>query len=303
MSLETDQIVDRRRLKRRLGVWRLVAVLSVIAAGVVLASRFEGIPGRPYVARLSVDGLIVDDSFRDQALADVAEDDKVRALIVEINSPGGTVVGGESLFRHLRKVAESKPVVAVMGELATSAGYMTALGADRLFARSGTITGSIGVILQTADITGLLEKLGIKPEVVKSGPMKAQPNPFEPFSPQAREVALSVVLDIHEMFIDMVTDRRGLSRGDVTPMADGRIYTGRQALANGLIDALGGIGEARNWLDEKHSISATLPLKNVKIRGDEDFFDKLVPESLGKMLFSERLRLDGLVSLWHPDLR
>ena len=97
MSLETDQIVDRRRLKRRLGVWRLVAVLSVIAAGVVLASRFEGIPGRPYVARLSVDGLIVDDSFRDQALADVAEDDKVRALIVEINSPGGTVVGGESI--------------------------------------------------------------------------------------------------------------------------------------------------------------------------------------------------------------
>ncbi len=303
MSLETDHIVDRRRLKRRLGVWRIVAVLALIAAAVVLVFRFEGVPGRPYVARLSIDGLIVNDPFRDRALADVTEDGKARALIVVINSPGGTVVGGESLFRLLRKVAETKPVAAVMGEMATSAGYMTALGADRLFARSGTITGSIGVILQTADITGLLEKLGIKPEVVKSGPLKAQPNPFEPFSAQARAVARAVVLDIHDMFIDMVAERRGLARGEVVVLADGRIYTGRQALANGLIDALGGVAEARDWLDEKHGISATLPLKSVGIKDDEDFFAGLIPASLGKMLFSERLRLDGLLSLWHPDLR
>src|SRR5690606_4608358 len=128
---------------------------GVIAAGIGRASLF----GDRHIARLSVSGIITDDPDRTRAVLAAAKDPDVRALIVRIDSPGGTVVGGEALFRELREFARQKPVVAVMGELAASGGYMVALAAERIFAREGTITGSIGVIMQTTDVTGLLQKL------------------------------------------------------------------------------------------------------------------------------------------------
>ena len=212
------------------------------------------------------------------------------------------MVGAETLFGALRHVAERMPVVAIMGELSTSAAYFVALGADRIVGRAGTLTGSIGVILQSADITGLLDKLGVKPEIVKSRPLKAQPNPFEPFSPEAREVTRTVILDLHELFVQTVAERRALAPEQVALLADGRIFSGRQAQAHGLIDVLGGEAEARAWLHEVHDIPVTLPTQEVSIGGETRFLDGIVEGVLGKTLFSERLMLDGLVSLWHPDL-
>ena len=264
--------------------------------------RFEALVERAHVARIDIDGMIVDDADRDQALADVAEDSAAKALIVRINSPGGTVVGGETLYRRLRQVAEKKPVVAVMGELATSAAYMTAIGSDYIVAHDGTLTGSIGVILQTADLTGLLDKLGIKPETVKSSPLKAQPNPLEPFTPEAREATRKVVGDVYEMFVSMVQERRKLSREQVDAVADGSVFTGRQAKANGLVDALGGEREARAWLerDARHRRDR-LPVRDVELRGPGEELRDLVGGLVGKALFSERLTLDGVVSVWHPS--
>ena len=295
-------MVDRRRLKRNLVIWQVVAVLAV--AGLVLAAfgRFEGLTEEDYVARLDVENIIFDDPERAEVLARIADDASAAALLVRIDSPGGTVVGGESLYRSLRAVAEKKPVVAVLGEVATSAAYMTALGADHIVAQRGSLTGSIGVILQTADITGLLEKLGVKPEIIKSRPLKAQPNPLEPFTAEAREAARSVVLDLFELFVEMVAERRNMAPEKALVLADGRIFSGRQALAHGLVDQLGGETEARRWLAETHGVDAGLEARDVEIGEEDAYWRELLDRALGKALFSERLKLDGLVSLWHPGL-
>jgi protease-4 len=210
-------------------------------------------------------------------------------------------VGGEALYSRLRQIAEKKPIVAVMGEVATSAAYMTAIGSDHIVAHDGTLTGSIGVILQTADVTGLLDKVGIKPEAVKSSPLKAQPNPLEPFTPEAREATRKVVSDIYEMFVSMVQKRRGLSREQVDMVADGSVFTGRQAKEIGLVDILGGEREARAWLAEKHGIDQSLPVQDVQPRGPGQELRDMVGGFIGKAVLPERLTLDGLVSVWHPS--
>ncbi len=301
--MDLDTLLDRRRLKRRLTFWRIAAILAVAALVIFAAGRFDSFGGRNHIAILDVDNIIVDDPDRNEALQRLANDASVKALLVHINSPGGTVVGGEALYLNLRKVAAKKPVVAVMADLATSAGYMTAIAADQIFARQSTVTGSIGVIMQTTDITGLLEKIGVKPESIKSAPLKAQPNPLEPMSEKAREAAQSVVADMFAMFVDMVTERRKMDRAAVTKLADGRVYTGRQALENGLIDAIGGEKEALDWLSSTKKISKSLPKKAVRIRRDDNFLRDTLEDIFGKTLISERLRLDGLISLWHPNLQ
>ena len=187
MSLDADHVVERRRLKRSLLFWRMLGIAAIVAAVVAAVGKFDLVQHQDHVARIVIEGLILEDQARDDTLKEIAEDGKTKALLVKINSPGGTYVGGEALYTSLRQVADSKPVVALMGTTATSAGYMTALASDHIVARASTLTGSIGVILQTADITGLLEKIGIKPETVKSGDLKAQPNPLEPFTPKGRE--------------------------------------------------------------------------------------------------------------------
>ncbi|HTI87408.1 MAG TPA: signal peptide peptidase SppA [Alphaproteobacteria bacterium] len=303
MPLEADQAVDRRRLKRRLSIWRAAAVIAVAALAVVVVNRTKGTLSpfdRPHVERLSVDGVISEDPDRSAALKAVEKNDRVKALIVSINSPGGTVVGSEELFRELRAIAAKKPVVAVMGTLAASGGYMTALGADHIVARDGTITGSIGVIMQTADVTGLLKKLGIEPEAIKSAPLKAVPSPLEPLTDEGREATRGLVLDMYDMFVTMVADRRGLDADVAKKLADGRVYTGRQALAARLIDEIGGEDEARAWLESAKGVPVTLPISDVRIEKENKDLLGLVGGSLGKALFSERLTLDGLLVLWHP---
>jgi protease-4 len=305
MALESDQAVDRRRLKRRLSAWRVAAVIAVVALAVVALARYRSVVSplvsRPHIARLAVDGVITEDADRIKALKELARDSRVRALIVDIDSPGGTVVGSEELFQALRRVAAKKPVVAVMGTLAASGGYMTALGGDHILARQGTITGSIGVIMQTADVTGLLGKLGIKAESIKSAPLKAVPSPFEPLTDEGRAATRAVVLDMYDMFVGMVADRRGLDAEEAKKLADGRIYTGRQAVALKLVDEIGGEEEAKAWLESTRGVPASLPVYDVEIERENAGLLGLVGGMIGKALFSERLTLDGLVALWHPD--
>lgn len=302
MSLEPDYLVDRRRLKRRLGVWRLVTVAAILAV-VLLGLNRIGVVGRDYVARLVVDGVITDDLERDEALAVIAQDHRAKALIVRINSPGGTVVGGEALYRRLRLVSETKPVVAVMGEVATSAAYMTALGSDHIIGREGTVTGSIGVLLQTANITGLLDRIGVETESVKSAPLKAQPNPLEEMSPQAREAIEQVVQDMFTMFVGIVQERRNFSPEQAMEVADGRIFTGRQALGNGLIDGIGSELDARRWLADRRDVPTTLPVRELDEDGTVVWVRRRIDSLFGKSLLPEILRLDGLVSVWHPQAR
>lgn len=303
MALDADYLVDRRRLKRRLLVWRTLAIVAIVGMVVAAVGRFAGYSDSSYIARLKVHGIITDDLRRNQALARIGADHGAKALIVHIDSPGGTVVGGEALYRTLREVAKTKPVVAVMGQVATSAGYMVALAADRIIAREGTITGSIGVLLQTTEVTGLLEKLGIVTEAIKSGPLKAVPSPFERMTPEVRKVTQALVDDILQLFVEMVAERRGMDWATARSLADGRVFTGRLALKRKLIDAIGGEDAAIEWLERDKSVAPDLPVHDVKIRGEVDRWIDFLDALGRKTVFSERLTLDGLISVWHPQLR
>ena len=307
MALDADYLIDRRRLKRRLGWWRIAAiVVAVVLVGVAVGKftgiNFAGIDRGDHIARLSIDGIVQLDSLQLAAIREVRDNPRVKALIVRINTPGGTVVGGETLHNALKEVAERKPVIALMDDLATSAGYMIAVAADRIYAHRGTITGSIGVIFQTAEITDLLKTLGVSVEMVKSGPFKAEPSPLSKMTPAVRAATQTLVDDMQEMFLGMVATGRKMDSAKVLKLADGRIFTGRMAVQNGLVDALGGESDGVDWLEQERKIDADLPIRDVRPRRQvEDWLD-YASSLIQKTTFSERLTLDGLVSVWHPQM-
>jgi protease IV len=305
MSLETDLLLDRRRLKRRLFYWRGATVLAVLACLLVVGSRFHGVVPRPHVARLRVSGLITEDRKLDEAVTKLAGDDTVKALLVEVDSPGGSVAGGEALHDAIAKVAAKKPVVTVMGGLAASAGYMISVPAARIFARSATLTGSIGVILETGEASGLLEKIGVTADAITSGPLKDQPSFTHPLTPQGREVLHGLVMDMYDQFVGMVADGRHMPEARVRELADGRAYTGRQALQLGLVDAIGGEPEARAWLAQERGVPTGLPAEDVDSRGlAERTLGKAlggVSEDLLKSVLFQGLRLDGAWAVWQPS--
>jgi len=305
MTLETDLLIDRRRLKRRLTVWRAIAVLAVvgvIAAVAVLSRETEG--SGPYVARLTVTGTITENRKLLERVTRLAKDEKAQALILVIDSPGGTMGGGESLYDALTLVAAKKPVVAVMRGLAASAGYMIAMPAARIFAREATITGSIGVIVQTAEVSGLMKTLGITAETVVSGPLKGEPSFTRPMSPEGRAVLQGLVTDMYDVFVEIVARGRKMEIATVRQLADGRAYTGRQALKLGLVDAMGGEREARAWLAAERKVPETTPVRDV---ATQTWSEKLLePEGetvlsgLWKTLTSQRVMLDGAWAIWQP---
>jgi protease-4 len=303
MSYDPDALLDRRRLKRRLRIWQGVT-LFVVLAGVLTLLQSQGELFRgDRIARLHIEGIIVRDDARSQALAELARDDSIRAVIVHIDSPGGSVVGGEDLYNSLRDITAQKPVAAVMGTVATSAAYMSGIAADRVWAREGTVTGSIGVILQSANVTELLNRIGVEPVTIKSSELKGTPSPLEPLTEAAREATQDVVRDLYGFFVDIVIARRPLEADKVRQLADGRVFSGRQAVANGLIDEIGVEKDAVLWLTSEHDIPAGLPIQTVSERDDDkSLLERLVGLS-GKSLFSKALTLDGLVSLWQPAAR
>lgn len=303
MSLEPDLLADRRRLRRRLTLWRALAIVAVFGAvAFVAGSRgSEGLAGAQHVLRLPVSGMITEDRRTLQALDRAANDDSVRAVLVAIDSPGGTMAGGEAMHAALMRIAARKPVVAVMGATAASAGYMVALPAQRIFARDATVTGSIGVLLQSFEVSSLMERLGVRPEVIASGPLKDQPSPFRPLTEEGRAALNRVIGDLYAQFVAMVAQARHMEPDRVRELADGRVLTGRQALAAGLVDAIGGEREARAWLATERQVPESLPMRDVETRGTAERLLSSVTESMMKSLFSEWLGVDAPRALWQPS--
>jgi protease IV len=280
----------------------VLAVLALVAAALAGIRGHGMIGGGAYVARLPVDGIITDDPKVVAAVRKLGDDRSVKALIVAIDSPGGSVGGGESLHDAIAEVAAKKPVVAVMGGLAASAAYMIAVPAARIFAYPGTLTGDIGVFLQTADISGLLGKLGIGTEVIKSGPLKDEPNFLAPLTPQARDMLQGIVTNLYDQFVAMVAAGRHMDVAKVRQLADGRPYTGQQALQLGLIDAIGDEHNARQWLASTKGVSEDLPVRDVSTEG---FLASELSGSLqwmldgfSKSIVSQWLSIDGIWAVW-----
>jgi len=256
----------------------------------------------PYVGLLTIEGIIVDDKGRERELYALLNDSDLAALMVYIDSPGGSTAASESLYRVLRVIAAKKPVVAVMGSVAASGGYMVSLAAERIFARESSVTGSIGVVLEATNFVELMRMTGIEHEIIRSSPLKAQPNPLEVMSPEAREVTQGLVEDVHRMFQNMVADRRGLAGDQLEHLTDGRVFTGAGALDNGLIDAIGGTAEARIWLKQTYGISEEVVEQEIETGTSGDFSEWLGAFFTNGSGLLERLTLDGLVSVWQPSV-
>jgi len=318
MSLDADALVDRRRLSRRASFWRVVAFLLALAAiflAAVLIGGEELLDRRPHIARITIDGLITDDRKQQELIERASKDDRVKALILAINSPGGTTAGSEAYYQAIRAAGGRKPVVAVLGTLATSGGYIVAIATDRIFARGNTITGSIGVIFQWAQIREALETLGVQVEEVKSAPLKAEPSPFTETSEEALAVMRDMVADSYRWFLDLVAERRQLEAAEARRLGDGRVYTGRQALGAGLIDEVGGESEAIGWLFENYGIDPKIKVQDWERESEFGALSLLdgvawrlarlvgldplaAMQLLGEIDAAQRLRLDGLISVW-----
>lgn len=277
-------------------------MLAALAAVLVAIGRQDGWFLSSRVARLAVSGIISDNRKLDETVAKLADNNSVKALMVVIDSPGGSVSGGEGLHDAIARVAAKKPVVAVMGGTAASAAYMIAVPATRIFARGGTLTGSIGVLVETGEISGLLKSIGVTADSIVSGPLKDQPSLFKPLTQQGRDVLQGLVMDIYDQFVDMVASGRHMDPARVRDLGDGRAYTGRQALKLGLIDGIGGEHDARLWLETQKGISAALPVEDVRTEG---FAGRALSESLGwmvgelwKSLLSQGVILDGARLGW-----
>lgn len=308
MISEAELIVDRRKLRRRVTFWRILAVLLAIATVAALAWS-QGWTLGNQIARVRIDGLITGDQRTMDLLKQVAEEDRIKAVILRIDSPGGTTAGSEAVYDAVRRISAKKPVVAVMDTVAASGGYITALAADRIVARGNTITGSIGVIFSMPEFSKLLDTIGVQVEELKSGDLKAEPSPYKPMSEKARAASMELVNDGFAWFKGLVAERRNLPMPTVDVLSDGRVYTGRQAVGNQLIDALGDEDTAIAWLEKDKGVAVKLPVRDWRREGSGEgrglgfAAADAVFKSMGLQGLQEatdRARLDGLLVLWHP---
>jgi len=325
MSLDADAIVDRRRMRRKLTFWRVFAVVfaicAVIAAGAAVRTPgtgiLTGVTGS--IARVTINGIIRTDRQRVEALERLGKSQSVKAVIVHINSPGGTTSGSEELHDSLKRLKEEKPTVVVVDGLAASGGYIAAIAGDYIVAGETSLVGSIGVLFQYPNFGEALKSLGIKMEEIKSSPLKAAPNGFEPTSPEARAAIEAIVMDSYAWFRDLVKSRRNLDDAMLERVADGRVFTGRQGVGLKLVDELGDERTAIAWLAREKNIDAKTPVQDFRLRdrfGDLSFLHTIAVVSLealglgsfarhveewGAVQAIERLNLDGLLALWHPQ--
>jgi protease-4 len=321
MSLETETVLDRRHLRRHLSFWRIVAIVAstfAVAAFVLSGERGLELAARRQIARVSIEGMITENREQLRLLERVGNANHVQAVILFLNSPGGTTAGGEALFEALRRLAEKKPVVAQFGTVAASAAYLAGLGADHIVARGNTITGSVGVIMQWPEVTQLLDKIGVKMNELKSGPLKANPSPFRPLDEAGRELTQHMIAEGHRWFIGLVASRRGIATSEVPGLEQGRVFSGREALTHKLVDEIGGEPDAVKWLEEKRNVRKGLKIVDWKPDRRSNWWlppgavtrlASLVMGGIGGDLSTHiaqdrtlgTLSLDGLVSVWQPS--
>lgn len=320
MSLETEALLDRRRLRRSMSFWRAAAVIAaVIALGVVgylAAGGSSGsLLGKQQIARVSLEGMITENRPQLRMLRKLSRDENIAAVILYVNSPGGTTTGGEALFEVIRELAAKKPVVAQFGTIATSAAYIAGLATDHIIARGNTITGSVGVIFQWAEVSELLGKVGVRMNEIKSGPLKAEPSPFHPLEPAGRAAAEKMVAESMTWFRGLVADRRKVDTAAISGLEQGRIFSGREALSHKLIDAIGGEREVLSYLIKERGVTRGLKIVDWKPKSNDTLgvlgmatrgiarafgLSSLADEWLRGDSPLAALRMGGLVSVWQP---
>lgn len=318
MTLPTDYLIDRRRLRRRLSWWRVAALGAIAFAGLALALKDSDLDGSgdkltAHIARVSIQGLITGDKETIEQIKKIGESDKAKALLLSIDSPGGTTAGSEKLYDELRRVSAKKPVVAVVGTLAASGAYIAALASDHIVARGNSLVGSIGVLFQFPNFYKLMENVGVKVEEIKSSPLKASPNGFEPTSEAAKAAIASLVADSYDWFKGLVKERRNLDDQELAKVSDGRVFTAHQGLPLKLVDSIGGEREAIEWLEANKKITKDLPVRDWKKKSNMERLGLVegataVARLVGMGSFADAMEdalraekgrgLDGLLAIW-----
>lgn len=320
MSEETEIVIDRRQLRRSVTFWRSLGIGAVaLALGALTfgGDKLTSLAQPSQIARVAIEGTILENRDQLRMFEKIAENEKVAALLVYVNSPGGTTTGGEAIHEAIRRVAAKKPVVAQFGTVAASAGYIVGMAADHIVARGNTITGSVGVIAQWPEVATLLDKLGVKVNEVKSGNLKATPSPFLPLDEGGRAVTQNMVNEGFRWFISLVESRRGVKVSEIQGLEQGRIFSGREALAAKLVDEIGGEMEAVAWLSSAKGVKKDLKVVDWKPHRDDEWgvpnasaglAGRMLGETVNQMAAAlgrgtrlDTLTLDGLVSVWHQS--
>ena len=324
MPSDADLIVDSRRMRRKLTFWRvlaaLIAIVAIVAVAVVATpGGRRSLAGEQAIARVKIEGLITSNNERVEALERLSRS-SAKAVIVHINSPGGTTAGSEQLHQSLLRLKEKKPLVVVVDGLCASGGYIAALASDHIISQGTSLVGSIGVLVQFPDFSQLLKSVGVKVDEVKSTPLKAAPNGFEPASAEARAALDALVKDSYSWFKDLVKARRSMDDATLAQAADGRVFTGRQAITLKLVDQLGDEKTAVAWLVEQKKIDRELPVRDFRMSprfGEMSFirlalsmsFDAIGLTSIARQLEEsgaiqavDQLGLQGVLALWRPSV-
>ncbi len=261
-------------MKKFLIFFAIIFIITAILSFLVTFSK-KVAPGEK-VALVNVTGVILDSSGVVEELKEHTKDNSIKAIVLRVDSPGGAVAPSQEIYKEVLKVKEKKKVVVSMGSVAASGGYYISAPADKIVANAGTLTGSIGVIMEIPNVKGLMEKIGIEAQVIKSGKHKDMASVFKSMKPEEKEILQTVLDDVHDQFIQAVADGRGMDFEDTRKIADGRIFTGRMAKEAGLVDELGS-------LEDAIALAGTLS----GIKGEPDVVRKKEKFSLIEMLRSQ----------------
>jgi len=269
-------------VKNRKAAWLTGGLLFLVASGLVgILSGDRGMAvGQAHLARVDLQGPILQAEPMVELLDQAREQRSIKGVLLRVDSPGGGVGASQAIYEAVRRLAAEKPVAVSMGAMAASGGYMAAVGGDRVFALDSTLTGSIGVIMMSSGIYPLLDKIGVEPRIIKSGKLKDAGTPLREMTESDRAYLQSMVDELHDQFVGLVAEERGLAEDKVRQLADGRVYSGRQAADNGLVDALGDRQAAESWLREKAGLGPQAPVQ--ELRPPKDWWEPFAPESFAR---------------------
>lgn len=290
------------KLAQQLLRWKLIACLLVALFGLKFCilnkssqdSSIRGFSGGKYIAKVVLEGEIMSDPVREERLEALLKDKNIAAVILEINSPGGTVTASEILYDQIRQIALVKPTVSVIKDVGASGAYMAAIGTDYIIARNTSIVGSIGVLLQAMDFTEISKKVGVGMKTYRSSDFKAAPNAFEKDSEKVREYIQSMIMDGYDFFAQTVAQRRGIKdQAQLQSIANGKVFSGRQAVKLKLIDEIGDQKSALAYFEKKHKIKG-FEVEEYMIREEEQefgVFDLLLDKMFKKKREASTMRL------------
>ena len=273
MSLDWQILEENKKKSFRKGLWRGIFISIILVAIFFIFSNFNNLSSNfPHIARISISGIIYDNIKLVETINNLSKNENVKSVFVKINSPGGTVVGSESLYVAIDRLSHVKPVISLMGEVAASGGYIVALASNHILARQNTLTGSIGVIIEYQNFSELSNKIGISIDSIKSGKIKGGQNPLSPLDPLVKNNDQKLVDYSFDWFISLIKNNRNIDPHVIDLISDGRTLTGGMAMDLGLIDGIGSEKEALEYLETNYPSIKGLKIIDIEIPSTNNFF-------------------------------